>query len=76
MEYISAYNIGDKVWIMDSNKACECEIKSIMINSYYSIFNDWNETIKESYMIDINGSERWVEIDNLFKNKNELILSL
>ena len=78
MEIKTKYNIRDKVWLMQSNKALELPINSISINISEEAGANFEMIIKVNviYCICINGCYLHFTEDELFPTKTMLINSL
>ena len=51
MEIKTKFDVGDKVWIMDSNKATEAEVWEVYIKQYNLLGTNGRKEINITYML-------------------------
>lgn len=76
MKFETVYNIGDKVWIMNKDKAKQGKIYSISFCNFYTVNRDIEYRVTYDICFDDNSSESGVKQDEIFSSKEDLIKSL
>lgn len=74
MEVKTKFNLGDEVWMMESNKAVSGSIKELTINIRFNGKNTIKYAIKVLWKSHIWDTTRYEE--ELFPTKEELLKSL
>lgn len=78
MEIKTKFDVGDKVWIMDANKATEAEIWEVYIKQYNVLGTNGRKEINITYMLK-NLHLRYMGVfseGEFYASKEELINSL
>lgn len=70
------YNIGDEVWVIFRNKAILVPIDKIRIFNELNFVTDAKKIVDYVMRIQYCFLDEWVDEENLFSSKEELIKSL
>lgn len=78
MVYYTKYNIGDKVWVVYKDKVCQLYVSNYRIVDFISTITHERKYVE---VYDLEGNDSYthmfsVNVDCLFKTKDELLKSL